>query len=354
MVTFDFCESLPDEYQCGGVDTLASQHNTQASFNESCVNLAKKPGKGESVSLVKTDNEDKEHLILNYKSDNTCTGDESDTYGITFEVFCDKNVKDRPEIVLNTAKSDDCTQYVEVTHKAGCKVGDLNGLWRFVEENSWIFCIAFMVIGAFYTVFGLKLLRPTLFIIGTLSTMAVILFLFYVLILPNNVKDWAGWVILACSAILGLIVGFFAAKLVRIGAFVLGAWAGAGVGLLLSNMAFYKIDSVAVLWVMIVLLGLIVGCLSFVFFNPIVIFSTSIIGGYMLMRGLSLVAGGYPNEFTVYERIRDGEIDNVPGTFYAYMAGVLICALLGMFLQTKMLKKAKANDSKQYDYYNKV
>lgn len=294
--------------------------------------------------MVETDNEDKEHLILKYTSDDYCDGDKK--FGITFEVFCDKNVKDAV-IARNAEKSTDCVQYIDVTHKAGCKVGDLNGLWRFVEDNSWIFCIAFMVIGAFYTLFGLKLLRPTLFIIGTLSTMAVILFLFYVLILPNNVKDWAGWVILACSGILGLIVGFFAAKLVRIGAFVLGAWAGAGIGLLLSNMAFYKIESEVVLWVMVVILGLIVGLLSFVFFNAIVIFSTSIVGAYLLLRGLSLIAGGYPNEFTVFERIKDGDLESVPWTFYLYMVGIVIVAIAGMILQTKMFRNAKKNDSIQ-------
>jgi len=101
-------------------------------------------------------------------------------------------------------------------------VGDLNGLWRFVEDNLWIFAIVFMVVGAFSLVLGRKLIKPTLFIFGTLATVAVILFLFYVLILPNDVKKWVGWVILSVSVILGCIVGFFAAKLVRIGVFILG------------------------------------------------------------------------------------------------------------------------------------
>lgn len=353
MVNFDFCESLPTVYQCQAVDTLASQYQTDSAFNDTCVNLSKTPGSGQSVSLVETENESDEHLILTYTTDEECSGSDSN-YGIIFEILCDSSISDtRPTIERIKDQSDDCVQYVQISHEAGCKVGDLNGLWRFVEDNSWIFCIVFMVIGAFYTVFGLKLLRPTLFIIGTLTTMAALLFLFYVLILPNNVDQWAGWVILACSAILGLIVGFFAAKLVRIGAFFLGAWAGAAVGLLLSNMAFYKIDSEVVLWVLVILLALVVGLLSIVLFNPIVIFSTSFLGGYLLMRGLSLVAGGYPNELTVYERIRDGDLDSVPATFYIYMVGVIIICAGGMYVQFRMFNKAKAEDS-QYGYYSKV
>jgi len=240
-----------------------------------------------------------------------------------------------------------------VSHKAGCKVGDLNGLWRFVESNNWIFAISFIVIGAFNLILGRKLIRPTLFIVGTMTTVAVILFLFYVLILKHNAEKWVGWVILACSIILGLIVGFFAAKLVRVGAFALGAWAGVGIALMLNNMVFYKINSVAVLWIMIVVIGLVFGILSFVIFDYIMILSTSILGGYLIVRGISLVAGGYPNEFTVYERIKAGDFNNVPGTFYAYMAGMVVLIIIGFIIQIRMKLRAKKR-GEEYDYYKKV
>ena len=38
-------------------------------------------------------------------------------------------------------------EILEAFRQAGCKVGDLNALWRFVENNIWIFAIAFIVIG---------------------------------------------------------------------------------------------------------------------------------------------------------------------------------------------------------------
>lgn len=243
------CESLDSEYVCEeGDDTLAVQKKTQV--NDTCNTLTKKPGSGESVELIKTDNQDYEHLLLKYSTDVSCPNS-TENYGIKFEIFCDENANEDPVPERNDEKSTDCMQYIEMTSKHGCKVGDLNGIWRFVDDNSWIFCIVFMVVGAFYIILGRILLKPTLFIIGTMTVVAIILFLFYVLILPNNVEEWAGWVILSCATLLGLIAGFFAAKLVRIGASLLAAWAGASIALLLSNMAFYKIESVAVLWVMI-------------------------------------------------------------------------------------------------------
>lgn len=44
--------------------------------------------------------------------------------------------------------------------------------------------------------------------------------------------------------------------------------------------------------------------LSFFIFDHILIGSTSLIGAYALVRGISLYAGGYPNEFTLADMIK--------------------------------------------------
>lgn len=350
---FDFCEPLPYERHCHGNETLATISDKDGDFNQTCSTLTEAAGKGETVTLVETDNEKDEHLILAYSNGTECPLEDEASYGITFEVFCDNEAED-VKYSLNTERTNACRKFVDVHHKSGCKKGDLNGLWRFVESNAWIFAIVFMVVGAFSLVLGLKLIRPTLFIFGTFSTVALILFLFYVLILPNNVKEWVGWVILSVSVLLGLIVGFFASKLIRVGVFVLGVWGGIGIALILNNTVFYKINSVAVLWVMIAVFGLVLGILSFVWFDYIVIICTSILGGYLFIRGISLFAGGYPNEFTVYERIRDGDMSAVPGTFYAYLAGIVILIAMGLYAQIRIKRRGAKKSSSQYDYYKRV
>ena len=73
----------------------------------------------------------------------------------------------------------------------------------------------------------------------------------------------------------------------------------------------------------------------------------------MFIRGISLFAGGYPNEFTLYERIKVGDISAVPGTFYAYMVGMLILIGLGIFIQIRMKRKTQKSTA-EYDYYKKV
>jgi hypothetical protein len=62
---------------------------------------------------------------------------------------------------------------------------------------------------------------------------------FYAIILPVTVKDWTVWVIGAVGLVLGMIVGFFAVKLARVGIAALGAWIGFVLGLLIHSAFLY-------------------------------------------------------------------------------------------------------------------
>lgn len=184
----------------------------------------------------------------------------------------------------------------------------------------------------------------------------VILFLFYVLFLPNDVDSWVGWLLLSISVVLGCIGGFFASKLIRVGVFFLGLLSGAGVGLLLNNIVFYKINHIATLWVLMGVLGLAFGVCSFFWYNYVVILCTSILGSYLFVRGIGMMAGGYPNEFTIYQRISAGDIGSVPWTFYMYMIGIVICTIMSIFLQVKLKRREgdSESDTKTTDIYRRV
>jgi len=279
---------------------------------------------------------------------------ENKTYGISYEIVCDPemDVKDTPSFTFNQDLSTKCRPYYTTRHKSGCQIGDLNAIWRFVEANSMIFGIVLMVLGSYNLTLGRKFVRPTIGIIFCLTTVAIILFLFYVFLLSDDAEKWVGWLLLTISVILGGIVGFFASKLIRVGVFFIGVWSGAGIGLLLNNMIFYKINNVAVLWVLMAVFGITLGILSFFWYNYIVIICTSIFGSYLFVRGLSLMAGGYPNEFTIYERMNSHDIDSVPGTFYAYVAGMVVVCALGIFFQLWLKKKEDKKD--EFDIYKRV
>jgi Domain of unknown function (DUF4203) len=104
--------------------------------------------------------------------------------------------------------------------------------------------------------------------------------------------------------------------------------------MILYSSFFYKIDNdkQVFYWVFNISLGVICGILSIWLFNHAIIISTSIIGAYALMRGISFYAGGYPSEFDLLQLIKIEGWDGIDKRFYGYMAGFIIGAIICIIL----------------------
>lgn len=81
--------------------------------------------------------------------------------------------------------------------------------------------------------------------------------------------------------------------------------------------------------------------------KPLCITSTSFIGSYLLVRGVSLFVGGYPNEFEVSELIKH---QIKPWTqykwFWAYLAAFFVVFVLSIVCQCFITKATtKENES---------
>jgi hypothetical protein len=87
--------------------------------------------------------------------------------------------------------------------------------------------------------------------------------------------------------------------------------------------------------------------LSFFIYDHILIASTSLIGCYSLIRGISLYAGGYPNEFTLAELLKQGLYSQIGYTFYIYLAAMAVVFVGSLFVQFKIRAKdiAEENDN---------
>lgn len=90
--------------------------------------------------------------------------------------------------------------------------------------------------------------------------------------------------------------------------------------------------------------------MSFFIFDHALIISTTIVGSYAFVRGISLYAGRYPNEFTLVELIQKGLIKSIDPMFYAYLAGILVSIVIGMVVQYKHRKSSKPVE--RHPYYN--
>mmetsp|Transcript_30706 Transcript_30706/g.30228 ORF Transcript_30706/g.30228 Transcript_30706/m.30228 type:complete len:123 (+) Transcript_30706:624-992(+) len=105
--------------------------------------------------------------------------------------------------------------------------------------------------------------KISIFLIVLTSVVFISIFALYAFILPYSTPEWAGWVIIICSVIAGLIAGFFLATFLKIGVFLLGAWGGAMLATTLYGLFVYKIsDKSYVLYIMIAVFALIIALLS--------------------------------------------------------------------------------------------
>lgn len=140
-------------------------------------------------------------------------------------------------------------------------------------------------------------------------------------------------------------------KLERVGAALLAGWGGFMVGALINEMALYKIGSTVLFWCVAIGCAVFAAILTFCVFNHVLIIMTSFAGAYAFWRGISLYAGGFPNEFTLAQEIEEGAITSISPWFYAYMAAIVITCGLGAFVQ---YKKLNAMSEEEKHPYNKL
>ena len=66
--------------------------------------------------------------------------------------------------------------------------------------------------------------------------------------------------------------------------------------------------------------------LSWIYTEKFIILATSFLGSYRFVRGISLFAGGFPNETEIYSKFAhyDKIEPHFPKWFYAYMIAIMI------------------------------
>ena len=210
-----------------------------------------------------------------------------------------------------------------------------------------MFAVA-VVIGLIIAFLGFKLFKPICFIVGALLSIFIILLIFYSSFLKSTTENWVVWTVLGCALVIGLLVGYIFQKIAILGSAALGFLGGYTLGLLLWNTFLYTFTtSDALFYTFTIGLGVIVGIIGLVFFDHIVILGSSMLGAYMVLAGVGIVAGGYTNPFTINEVIESGE--KIDSTFYYYMAATVVLFVIATIVQFYFRHKAQKY---QHPYHN--
>ena len=130
---------------------------------------------------------------------------------------------------------------------------------------------------------------------------------------------------------------------------MIGCWTGLVFAVILDSFTFNKFGITWMIYVLIALFTLIVGYLAYRYYAYVLIMSSSILGSYFLIRGISLIFGGYPNETDLFRTMKYGTHSHyvkIPWTFYLYLAAMLLLSIFGVVMQVKRLSKATSKTSK--------
>jgi len=228
----------------------------------------------------------------------------------------------------------------------------MNAFIQFIDTYKAFWGAAFIILGVFLAFFGRYLLKVAVFIAGTVLITFLILVIFYATFLSNNTASWVGWLVVSLAIIFGLVGGYFLAKYEKVDAALLGAWGGFTLGVLLNETVLYLASSTALFWCVNVGLALVCAIAAFFAFNQAIMIGTSFIGSYVTARGISLYAGGFPNEYVLINQIKTGAITNINPVFYAYLAGIVIMSIGAYVVQLKMFKRMEEHQKHPYNKLN--
>lgn len=238
---------------------------------------------------------------------------------------------------------------IEWEHQSGCPIIKANALWQFFDKYRVYLAPSVILLGLFFLILGGHFIKTSVFFITFASIVFTLLAILYAFALSYKTPEWVGWIILTGSMVLGAVVALLTAAFVRVGVILIGIWAGATVGSLAYQTFAYLIASeVIMLWSLMAVFALIGAVLSIKLYKFILVIGTSIIGGFLFIRGIAFYAQGYPNEFELHNEIVSGELDNVPWTVYVYVVSMIICAILSFLWKQKKLKLLSRSKSEGY------
>ena len=143
---------------------------------------------------------------------------------------------------------------------------------------------------------------------------------------------------LVVSVILSLAGAAILAQVTEVGIVVSGVAGGFFLSFLMNYMLFWRVESTPggmFLQFLIFYFMILGGILGYEFKDIIVILATSLIGSYLTIRSISVIFGGFVNEFEMNTWIKTGTVPSIPWTMYLYLVLIFILFAFGAFFQMR-------------------
>ena len=214
-------------------------------------------------------------------------------------------------------------------------------IFNFINEHYVIFGIILIAFGLFNCLLGNKFARVTSLIL-CIFIITILVLVFSQFVLPSGCADWIIIVMLVVGLILGTVAGIFAFRHHKtVIAFLVGGICGFFLGQFLYSLFGNRIPVNGIVMnivFVLVSIGILI-LITFKLKKEIVIIGTSFIGAYIFIRGISLLAGHFPDEFTIADLVNNGEYEQVKDLLtwhvYVYLTFIVIITILSAIFQFK-------------------
>ena len=266
-----------------------------------------------------------------------CPADNTKSLKLNVTITCDADKTGALTQYLSDATMthpDQCTSEIAYRHSKGCPVFTVGKFFAFMSQYVYIWGAALIVLGIFLAFFGNKFVNVMIYLVATLASFLAVSALFFSLFMHKVAKEWIQWMILGIIFVLANGLGFVCVKFRRWGLAFLAAWGGVMLGFALTTAVF--ISSHAAQWAIWIGFGALGFLFTFYTEKKAIIILTAFIGSYSLIRGISLYAGGFPNEIDLARQINSGmSFEQFPKAFYGYLSGIVVLWILAAWFQFK-------------------
>ena len=338
QILFNLCEDIPTEHSGCTPDTQVVYRTDEQKCAKRLTDVA---SKGSEWSLINPDDQRSGIRIKMSPGD--------DSKRVIFEIKCDDSTN-MTKVETNSSINDPELTFTFSSIHA-CPQADFYDIYRIIVEKKYIFGSALILIGLFELFLGQKLVTATIFIFSAAIVVLFVFVFFFQFILPGGIDKTVFWFVLAIAIIVGLVLGYFVAKYKdKFFGIIMGALLGYIIGQILYNLALNRINinqTALQIIVYVLCIGVCIA-LSILLFNIVTIFATALIGAYAVIRGISIFAGGFPNETTIADLVKNEETEQLKNLLtwivYLYLGGWAILFVIGLVVQIKIFAADKEEE----------
>ena len=307
------------------------------SNNSQCASFPADSDAQDNIYATETLNSDDkiDGLSLHYVFGETkCKYDETKSYSLQVNIKCNQDAK---AFSPATATSKDKCNIVRTYESdKGCPVFELSIFNQFVSKYYWLFGIILILSGLVVAFFGSKFVNVMIYTTVTLGIFMVAGYFVFNLLaeIAFFKKTWVQITFFALFFLLSNVIGYFTMRIRRVAVALTAAFGGymLALTLLAAFMAFMK-EKIWQQYLLKISIPVVFGLCTLLMEETIVMFITSFIGSYLLIRGISFYAGGFPVETQFAEMLNKNVINwhSFQKGFYGYLAGIVTLTILSLY-----------------------